>query len=491
MMGREGTADPHACGFPIFVQSVKAAPEGARRVEDLLLPDVPEPYRIKAVERIRRTTRKEREGLLRTAGHNVFALKAEDVYVDLLTDSGVGAMSDRQWAALMMGDESYAGSRSYLRFEKAVQDLLGFAHVLPAHQGRGAEHILTAALVKDGDVIPGNAHFDTTKAHIEHRGAIALDCTIDEARKATSHHPFKGNVDVSKLEAELAKHEGHVPYVLVTVTCNTAGGQPVSLANLREVADACKRANVPMMLDIARFAENAYFIQQREEGMRDVSVRDIAKRMMDLSSGAAMSAKKDALVNIGGFLALREAALYDKVAPYAVLYEGFLTYGGLAGRDLEAMAQGLEEGLDEEHLAHRIGQVHALGRALLEAGVPVLTPLGGHAVYIDAGAFLPHLAREALPGQALVAALYLEGGVRGVEIGTVMAGRDPHSGENRIPDLELVRLAIPRRMYTKGHLDFVADVVKRVYAERDDVRGFAFDKETPILRHFTSTFKPL
>lgn len=475
----------------IFVQSVKVPTPAAERVTPLDVPPTPEPYRIKAIERIRMTTRDERERLLAAAGQNVFALRGEDIYVDLLTDSGAGAMSDRQWAALMMGDESYAGSRSFERLRDTLHRLLGFPLVIPTHQGRGAEHILCAALVKPGDVIPGNAHFDTTKAHIESRGATALDCTIDEASKTESAHPFKGNVDIGKLTRALAQHKGRVPYVLVTVTCNTAGGQPVSLENLREVSRACKAEGVPLLLDIARYAENAFFIQQREPACQHMSVAEIARACMDLADGAAMSAKKDALVNIGGFLALRSQTLYDRIAPYAVLYEGFLTYGGLAGRDLEAMAVGLEEGLDEQYLAHRIGQVHALGNALREAGIPVLTPIGGHAVYLDAAAFLPHLRREELPGQALVCELYLEGGVRGVEVGTVMAGRDPTTGENRYPDLELVRLAIPRRVYTQGHLDHVARTVKAVFARRKDVRGIRFDRETPILRHFTSTFQRL
>ena len=456
---------------------------------DLPLP--PEPYRIKAVERIRRTTRPERERLLAQAGHNVFALRSEDVYVDLLTDSGVGAMSDRQWAALMTGDESYAGSRSFERFRDAVARVLGFPLVIPTHQGRGAEHVLSAALVRPGHVVPGNAHFDTTRAHIEHRGAVALDCTIEEGSRLHSEHPFKGNVDLSKLRRALEEHEGRVPYVLVTVTCNTAGGQPVSLENLRAVRALCSEKGVPLLLDIARYAENAYFLQQREPACAGMRVAEIARAMMDLADGAAMSAKKDALVNIGGFLALRDQALYDKVAPFAVLFEGFLTYGGLAGRDLEAMAVGLEEGVDEDHLAHRIGQVHALGRSLAEAGVPVLTPFGGHAIYVDAAAFLPHLPREELPGQALVSELYLEGGVRAVEVGTVMAGRDPETGENRYPALELVRLAVPRRTYTQAHLEHVAQTVKAVFARREKVRGLAFERETPILRHFTSTFRPL
>ncbi|MEA3200714.1 MAG: tryptophanase [Thermoplasmata archaeon] len=455
-------------------------------MEPLDLPTVPEPYRIKAVERIRRTSREERARLLAAAGYNVFALASDDVYVDLLTDSGVGAMSDRQWAGLMVGDESYAGARSFRHFEAAVKELLGFPRVIPTHQGRGAEHVLCAALVKAGDVVPGNAHFDTTKAHIEHRGGVALDVTIDEASKARSQHPFKGNVDVPKLRAALRDHRGKVPFVLVTVTCNTVGGQPVSLANLREVRAACDEAGVPLVLDIARYAENSLFVKRRERP--EMSVRDIARATMDLADAATMSAKKDAYVNIGGFLAVRSTGLFDKVAPYAVLYEGFLTYGGLAGRDLEAMAIGLAEGLDEDTLAHRVGQVHGLGRGLEAAGIPVLTPYGGHAIYVDAAAFLPHLTRAQLPAQALVAELYLEGGVRAVEVGTVMAGRDPASGQDRYPDLELVRLAVPRRTYTQAHLDHVVATAKAVWARRASVKGIRFQAETPILRHFTSTF---
>lgn len=471
------------------VQNFMSRTSSWGRMQPLDVPAVPEPFRIKAIERIRVTTRAERERLLAEAGFNPFNLRAEDVYVDLLTDSGVGAMSDRQWAALMTGDESYAGSRSFERFQRVVRDLLGFPLVIPTHQGRGAEHVLMAGLVKAGDVVPGNAHFDTTKAHIEHRGAVALDVTLDESHKAQSSHPFKGNVDVPALRRALQAHKGKVPFVLVTITCNTVGGQPVSLQNLREVRQACDEAGVPLLLDIARFAENSYFVKLREPGQQSRSVADIARETLALADGAAMSAKKDALVNIGGFLALRSRDIFDKVAPYAVLYEGFLTYGGLAGRDLEAMAQGLEEGVDEAQLQHRIGQVHELGRRLQHAGVPVLTPFGGHAVYIDAGAFLPHLRPTQLPGQALCAELYLEGGVRAVEIGTVMAGRDPATGKDRHPDLELVRLAIPRRTYTQAHLDHVAAAVKRVWDRRADVRGMTFEKETPILRHFTSTFK--
>lgn len=469
-------------------QSLKAQSLDGGRV-NLDIPAVPEPFRIKAIERIRMTTRDEREALLRAAGYNPFNLLAADVFVDLLTDSGVGAMSDLQWAALMQGDESYAGAKSFTRFQKAVQHVLGFPLVIPTHQGRGAENVLMAGFVKAGDVIPGNAHFDTTKAHIEYRGASALDVTIDESHKSVSSHPFKGNVDVLRLKKALRDHATKVPFVLVTVTCNTVGGQPVSLANLREVRAACDEARVPLFFDIARYAENAFFIKRREAGQEKRSVREIALDMMALCDGATMSAKKDALVNIGGFLACRDQATYDKVAPFAVLFEGFLTYGGLAGRDLEAMAQGLEEGVEEDQLAHRIGQVHELGRKVRDAGIPLLTPFGGHAIYLDAGAFLPHLERSQLPAQALVAELYLEGGVRAVEIGTVMAGRDPNTRAERHPQLELVRLAIPRRTYTQAHLDHVAETIQRVWARRDSVAGLTFDKETPILRHFTSTFK--
>lgn len=452
---------------------------------------LPEPFRAKTIEAIELLPRSERERLLAKAGFNVFALPSKAVFIDLLTDSGTGALSDRQWAAMMTGDEAYAGSRSFEELHGTIVELLGFPHVLPTHQGRGAEHVLDEAIVKPGDVIPGNAHFDTTKAHIEARGARAIDCTIPEGAAVRSTHPFKGNVDLTRLEAALKANTGHVPYVLVTLTCNTRGGQPVSMENLEQVAKVARRHGVPLFLDIARFAENAWFVKTREPGQANRSVAQIARATMDLADGAIMSAKKNALVNIGGFLAMRDKALYDKCVPYAVLYEGFVTYGGLSGRDLAAMAVGLREGLDERHLAHRIGQVKHLADQLEAAGVPILTPPGGHAVSIDADAFFPHLTREQLPAQTLVCELYLEGGVRAVEVGSVMAGRDPATHENVRPALELVRLAVPARVYSYAHLDYVADVVARVYARRDSVRGLAFEHETPVLRHFTSAFKRL
>lgn len=452
---------------------------------------LPEPFRAKTIEAIHLLPRNDRERLLTAAGFNVFALPSDAVYIDLLTDSGTGALSDRQWAAMMTGDEAYAGSRSFEQFRATVAELLGFPYVIPTHQGRGAEHVLDEAIVKPGDVVPGNAHFDTTKAHIEVRGARAIDCTISESTTIDSRHAFKGNVDVARLESTLAIHEGRVAYVLVTLTCNTRGGQPVSMENIEQVSKVARSRKIPLFLDIARFAENAWFIKTREQGYADRSVAEISRSMMDLADGVLMSAKKNALVNIGGFIALRDEALYERCVPFAVLYEGFLTYGGLAGRDLAAMAVGLREGLDERHLAHRIAQVRHLADRLQEAGVPIVTPPGGHAVSIDADAFFPHLSRAELPAQTLVCELYLEGGVRTVEVGTVLAGRNADSAESVRSPPELVRLAIPARVYSAAHLDYVADVVARVFARRDGVRGLAFVKETPILRHFTSTFRRL
>lgn len=452
---------------------------------------LPEPYRVKTVEAIRLAPLHERERFLATAGFNVFALPSEAVYIDLLTDSGTGALSDRQWAAMMTGDEAYAGSRSFEELRRAVFELMGFLHVIPTHQGRGAEHVLDQALVQPGDVVPGNAHFDTTKAHIEARGARAIDCTIPESRTLGSQHPFKGNVDITRLDATLKSHAGRVPYVLVTLTCNTRGGQPVSMENLEQVSKVTRSHGVPLFFDVARYAENAWFIKTREEGYANRSVAEIARAMMDLANGVLMSAKKNALVNVGGFLAMRDKALYERCVPFAVLYEGFLTYGGLAGRDLAAMAVGLREGLDERHVAHRVAQVQHLADRLQAAGVPVLTPPGGHAVSIDADAFYPHLNRDEFPAQTLVCELYLEGGVRAVEVGSVLAGRDPDSHQNVDPPLELVRLAVPARVYSYAHLDYVSDVVASVFARRDGARGLAFAKETPVLRHFTSTFSRL
>lgn len=454
-----------------------------------------EPFKIKVVEPIRRTTRAEREKLIREAGYNLFNLRSDAVFVDLLTDSGTGAMSDAQWAGLMVGDEAYAGSRSFYRLKEAVAGVMGFPYVIPTHQGRGAENVLFSTMVKPGDVVPNNMHFDTTRAHVEHRGAEALDLAVTEAYDPVSDLPFKGDIDLDLLEKTLAGQKGgsgglSIPLVLITVTCNSGGGQPVSMANLRAASEVCRRYGVPLFLDAARFAENAWFVKRREPGYSDRSVREIVREMFSYADGCTMSGKKDCLVNIGGFIGLRDPDLYQRATVWAVLFEGFPTYGGLAGRDMEAMARGLEEVLEEDYLAYRVGQVAYLGQRLEAAGVPIIEPVGGHAVYLDALRFLPDLPRDKFPGQALSVELYVEGGVRGVEIGAVMAGRDPKTRENRFPRLEMVRLAIPRRVYTRQHLDVVAETCRRVYERRDRVRGLAFETEPPALRHFTATFRP-
>ena len=453
-----------------------------------------EPFKIKVVEPIRRTTRAERERLIQEAGYNVFALRSESVFIDLLTDSGTAAMSDSQWAGLMVGDEAYAGSRSFYRLKEAVADVLGFPLVIPTHQGRAAENVLFTTVVRQGDVVPNNMHFDTTRAHLEYRGAVALDLVAPAAYDPVSDLPFKGDIDLGRLEQALADAAAgriRVPLVLITTTCNSGGGQPVSMANLRAASELCRRHGVPFFLDAARFAENAYFIKLREPGYRERSVREIVREMFSYADGCTMSGKKDCLVNIGGFIALRDPELYRRATVWAVLFEGFPTYGGLAGRDMEAMARGLEEVVDEDYLAYRIGQVAYLGRRLRELGVPIIEPVGGHAVYLDALRLLPGLSREELPGWALSVELYVEGGVRAVEIGTVLAGRDPATGQNRYPALEMVRLAIPRRVYTRQHLDVVAETCRRVHERRGTVRGFTFEHEPPVLRHFTATFRRL
>ncbi|MDQ7795086.1 MAG: tryptophanase [bacterium] len=450
-----------------------------------------EPFRIKVVEPVRRTTREERARLVQEAGYNLFHVPSEAVYVDLLTDSGTGAMSDRQWAGLMLGDEAYAGSRNFRHLEDTVRRLLGFEHVIPTHQGRGAEHVLFSAVLREGQYVLNNMHFDTTRAHVQYRKCVPLDLAIAEAYNPTSSHPFKGNFDLDRLEAALAAHGDKVALVLATVTCNTGGGQPVSLDNLERTSAIAARHGVPFFLDACRFAENAFFIQEREPGWAGRPLGEIVRAMMDCAAGCTMSGKKDALVNIGGFLALRDPEVYRQAMVWAVLFEGFPTYGGLAGRDLEAMARGLEEVVDDDYLRYRVGQVRRLAGLLLEAGVPIMEPPGGHAVYLDVRRFLPHLDQDQLPGQSLAVELYLEGGVRGVEIGTVLAGRDPATGENYYPRLELVRLAIPRRVYTDRHLDWVAQTVCRVHERRGDIKGLAFDYEPPVLRHFTATFRPL
>jgi len=453
----------------------------------------PVPYRIKVVEPIRLLSRREREVKLREAGLNVFRLRAEDVYIDLLTDSGTGAISAAQLSHMMVGDEAYAGSASFFRLEESIRDVMGFPFVIPVHQGRAAEQVLDYTLVHQGMVVPGNSHFDTTKAHIEFRGGRAVDCTIAEGRDSTADHPFKGNIDMRLLEEAFAKHgRERISYVLITITCNSGGGQPVSMGNIREVASFCRARGLRLFFDAARFAENAYFIQQREPGFADRPIRDIVREMFSYGDGATMSAKKDGLVPIGGFLALRDEDLYEEMKPTDILFEGFYTYGGMSGMNMEAMAQGLREVVESEYLAYRIGQTAYLGDELMKRDVPIVTPVGGHAVFIDGRRFFPKVPEEQFPAQLVTALLYKEGGVRSVEVGANLAGRDPDTGENNRPALDLCRLTIPRRVYTQEHFDYVADVVATVYAQEcSRTKGLAFDRETKGIRHFTSTFKEL
>jgi tyrosine phenol-lyase len=448
-----------------------------------------EPWKIKVVEPIRMMSRPERERAIEAASYNTFLLRSEDVYIDLLTDSGNSAMSDRQWAGMMLGDEAYAGSRNFYHLETAVRRYYGFPEVVPTHQGRGAEHIISKLLIKAGDHIPGNMYFTTTRIHQELAGGTFHDVIIDEAHDPASEHPFKGNVDLGKL-AKLVGHVGakRVPYIAIAATVNLAGGQPISLANLRAVRAFAAEHGIALILDATRAVENAYFIQQREPGNRDRTIDEILLDLCSLADGATMSAKKDSLVNIGGWLGLRDADLAERARNLVVIYEGLHTYGGLAGRDMEAMAIGIEESVSEDHIRTRIGQVHYLGNILMGAGVPVVKPLGGHAVFLDAAAMLPHLPREEFPAQALAAALYVESGVRSMERGVVSAGRDPVTGRNRIPKLELVRLTIPRRVYTQAHMDVVAESVIEVYEQRDRVNGLKFVTEPEYLRFFQARF---
>jgi tryptophanase len=451
-----------------------------------------EPFRIKVVEPLRRVTREERERLIREAGLNIFAVPADSIYVDLLTDSGTSAMSDNQWAGLMLGDESYAGSRNYYRFAETVRAIFGYPHVIPTHQGRMAENLLFSTVLARGDVVPNNIHFDTTRANVEHQGAEALDLVIDEGLDPTALHPFKGNLDPAKLDQALRHHgREHVPLVMITVTNNSGGGQPVSMANVREVREVCNRHRVPLFFDACRFAENSWFIQQREPGYANRPVREIAREMFALGDGCTMSAKKDGLVNIGGFLALRDPEWVERITNLLILVEGFPTYGGLAGRDLEAMARGLEEVLDEDYLAFRIGQVAHLGELLDRAGVPIVKPVGGHAVYLDARRFLPHLPQSQYPGQALVVALYREFGIRAVEVGSLMFGHPDARGEMVFPQLDLVRLAVPRRVYTTEHMRYVAESVIQLHRASDRLRGLRITYEAPMLRHFTARLEEL
>jgi len=449
-----------------------------------------EPFRIKSVEAVKFTTRAERAAALEAARHNVFLLKGDDVLIDLLTDSGTGAMSSAQWGALMQGDETYAGSRSFYRFEQAVRDLTGFAHIIPTHQGRAAERILFHTVVKSGDVVPNNNHFDTTRANIEVEDAEARDLVVAEGRQPSLVRPFKGNIDVDALDQLLARDGASVPLVMVTVTNNSGGGQPVSLANLRAVRAICDRYRKPFFLDACRFAENAWFIKQREDGQHDRSPRDIAREMFRLADGCTMSAKKDGLANIGGFLAMNSDEWAEKCRTLLILTEGFPTYGGLAGYDLEAIARGLEEVVEEPYLKYRIRSTEYLGEKVAAAGVPIIQPPGGHAIYIDARAMLPHVAPLEYPGIALVNALYVEAGVRGVEIGSVMFGLQP-DGSEKAAAMDLVRLAIPRRVYTQSHIDYVAEAVIAVAEGRDAIRGYRIRSAPRVLRHFTAEFEPL
>ncbi|MFH1016869.1 MAG: tryptophanase [Pseudomonadota bacterium] len=452
-----------------------------------------EPFRIKMVEPIRLTTREEREAYLKEADYNLFNLRAENVTIDLLTDSGTGAMSARQWAGMMEGDESYAGGKSFFRFQQVFRDLTGFKHIIPTHQGRASEKILFSVMVREGQAVPNNTHFDTTRANVEHRQARALDFVVDEARNFETNEPFKGNMDVAKLRAFLDRAKpGEVPLVMMTVTNNSWGGQPVSLANIREVSKLCRERKIPFFLDACRFAENAYFIKIREQGQRNRSVRDIAKEMFSYADGCTFSAKKDAIANIGGMLAFNDDTTAMQARNLLILTEGFPTYGGLAGRDLEAIAQGIDEVLDEGYLEYRVVSTAYLGDHLSQAGVPVLHPIGGHAVFLNAGAFVPHIPPGQFPAQTVVCALYVEGGIRGVEIGTLMFGRtDPKTGKQIPAEQELVRLAIPRRTYTQSHVDYVIEAIIEVHKNRDRIRGLKLVEEPKVLRHFTARLAPI
>ena len=446
-----------------------------------------EPFKIKMVENIYRSTRTEREKWIKEASFNLFNLRSEQVIIDLLTDSGTGAMSDKQWSAMMLGDESYAGASSFYKLKDAIKDITGFNYCLPAHQGRAAENVLFSVLVKEGDIVPGNSHFDTTKGHIEFRKAQAIDCTIDAATDTTSFHPFKGNVDLVKLEKVLKSTPAEkISCIIVTVTNNTAGGQPVSMSNLREVGKLSHKYGVKFIIDSARFAENAYFIRLREDGYAGKDIREIAGEMFSYADGMTMSSKKDAIVNMGGFTAFRDEELFRQASTFNIIYEGFMTYGGMSGRDMNALAQGLYEGTELPYLESRINQVAHLGTKMKEYGVPLLEPFGGHAIFIDAKKFLPHIPKEQFPAQTLAIELYLEGGVRGVEIGALMADRDPVTRQNRYPDLEMVRLALPRRVYSDNQMDYVAAVVRNVFDRREMLnRGVQIEWEAPIMRHFT------
>ena len=444
-------------------------------------------YRIKMVEQIYRSTREEREVWLKEAKNNLFNLRSEQVFIDLLTDSGTGAMSDKQWSAMMLGDESYAGASSYYKLKDAITTILGFDYILPTHQGRAAENVLFSVLIKEGDVIPGNSHFDTTKGHIEFRKATALDVTVEESKDTSTPYPFKGNLNLERLEESIKVHTVQkIPFILITVTNNTAGGQPVSLENIRGVRAIANKYGIPVVFDSARFAENAYFIKLREKGCENKSIKEIVAEMYENADAMTMSSKKDAIVNMGGFIAMKSKDLFEKASVYNIMFEGFVTYGGMSGRDMNALAQGLDEGTEFETLETRIKQTEYLGNKLIEYGVPIQLPIGGHAVFVDARKILGHIPKEEFQAQTLAIELYLEGGVRGVEIGAILADRDPNTRENRYPALELLRLAIPRRTYTNNHMDVIAASLKNVFDRKNQItKGFKIIKEATIMRHFT------
>lgn len=449
-----------------------------------------EPFKIKSIEPIKFTTREDRVEILKKAGYNTFTIEADDVLIDLLTDSGTSAMSALQWSGIMQGDEAYAGSKSFFRFEKAVKKITGMKYIIPTHQGRAAEKILFTLLGGEGKVIPNNTHFDTTRANIEFSGAEAIDLVVPEGKQPALKADFKGNMDVNALE-EFINKTGveNIPVCMLTITNNSGGGQPVSMKNIKETKEVCNKYGIPLFLDACRFAENAYFIKMREEGYADKSVLEIAQEMFSYADGCTMSSKKDALVNIGGFLALNDDELAMNSRNLLIVTEGFPTYGGLAGRDLEAIAQGLEEVVDEHYLQYRIRSVEYLGEKLTDHGIPIIQPPGGHAIYIDAKGFVPHIPVEQFPGQAVVCGLYLEGGIRAVEIGSVMFGKYDKDGKLIPPPLELVRLAIPRRVYTQSHIDYVAEVAIELFNKRDQLKGYEITYQAPMLRHFTAQFK--
>lgn len=450
-----------------------------------------EPYKIKMVEPIAVTTREQREVALKRAGYNTFLLDSEDVYIDLLTDSGTNAMSDNQWAGLMLGDEAYAGSKNFKHLQQAVRELYGFKHVVPTHQGRGAENILSQIMIKPGDYVPGNMYFTTTRAHQELNGATFRDIIIDEAHDPQNEHPFKGNIDLQKLQ-NLIDEVGpeKIPYICLAVTVNLAGGQPVAMSNIRDVYELAQKYKIKVMMDATRCVENACFIKQREHGYADKTIKEIVREMFSYSDGCTMSGKKDGIVNIGGFVALNDDDLYQKATSLVVVYEGMPSYGGMTGRDMEALARGMYESIDYHFIAHRLDQVKYLGDKLMAAGIPIVKPVGGHAIFLDARAFYPQIPQDEFPAQMLAAQLYLQSGVRSMERGIISAGRDKN-GNHHYPKLELVRLTIPRRVYTYSHLDVVADSVIDLYQDRENVKGLRFVYEPPVLRFFTARFEPI